>query len=122
MYTSAHTKLLADREAVHVLTPYSLLCLPCLLGHTEHVQSNSADTDIHIHSLSGDNSLLLTAGWTLGALRHRQNQTERSVEPVICVLDMHPSPQFLLTLIYVVSPDASCTISSLSSPLGLVRR
>lgn len=79
----------------------------------------TVQTQTYTSTLSGDNPLLLTAGWTRNALRHRQNQRERSVEPVMCVLDLYPDPQCLLTLL--ISPDVSCTFSSLSTPFWLLR-
>lgn len=72
------------------------LSLACSLSHTEHVQTNSADTDIHINCLWGEPP---AADCRLD-LRHRQNQRERSVEPVMCVgCTLHPNPLFLLIVI-----------------------
>lgn len=112
MYTSAHTKLLADRDVSHVHTPYS----HCLFPAYSNTLSMCRPT-VQTHALWGQ-PLLLSAGRTLPWGRQTEPKKDQWTQWCVCYAT-HQPPVLSLILI-LVSPDTSCRFSSLSAPLEVL--
>lgn len=55
VHIRAHTKLVADGGRLHTCTRHTFTVSLLLTQiHFEHVQADSANTDVHMHTLSGD--------------------------------------------------------------------
>ncbi len=120
-----HTNLVADGGRHHTCTHHTLTVSPLLTQtHFEHVQTDGADTDVHMHTLSGDTPphCRRQAGPSVPRGRETERQRKEISGPSdVCVI-YTPTPSSLSLSLSSssFSPVPSSKFSSLSAPLAVL--
>ncbi len=95
VHIRARTNLVADGGRLHTCTRHTLTVSPLLTQtHFEHVQTHSANTDAHMHALSGDTPHppgRQQAGPSVPRGRDRKTEKEISGPSDVCVI-YNPTP------------------------------
>lgn len=110
-----HTNLVADGGRYHMCTHHTLN-VSFLLAQT-HIE-HCADTDIHMHTLSGDTLPAVDSKLDLQC-PEAERPKEISGPSDVCVI-YTLTPSFLCLSLSSFSPVPCCKFSSLSAPLALL--